>query len=186
MYGGSYRADAVTALKLATADGAYLNAVDFAYLKKLPNLTYLDFEDADCVSVNNGKTYLHTIPDEALGTWGGSPASTSLKTVILSRKVNIMNSAAFYNCTNLEGEVLIPKNIKTMNWFLFGNTKVSKLFLKRGVRPKQLVEEPFQTCQILCRSICRTQLKKSKTMRFKIAGTLRGIPETEQWFCLQA
>lgn len=33
VYGGSYRADAVTALKLATADGAYLNAVDFAYLK---------------------------------------------------------------------------------------------------------------------------------------------------------
>ena len=143
VYGGSYQADAVTALKLATADGAYLNAVDFAYLKKLPNLTYLDFEDADCVSVNNGKTNLHTIPDEALGSWVVGSASTSLKTVILSRKVETMNSAAFYNCTNLEGEVLIPKNIKTMWWYLFSNTKVSKIVFEEGSQVKAICQGAF-------------------------------------------
>ena len=174
VYGGSYRADAVTALKLATADGAYLNAVDFAYLKKLPNLTYLDFEDADCVSVNNGKTYLHTIPDEALGTWGGSPASTSLKTVILSRKVNIMNSAAFYNCTNLEGEVLIPKNIKTMNWFLFGNTKVSKIVFEEGSQAETIGRGAFSNMPNLVSVNLPDTVEKIEDYAFQNSGNFKG------------
>lgn len=174
VYGGSYRADAVTALKLATADGAYLNAVDFAYLKKLPNLTYLDFEDADCVSVNNGKTYLHTIPDEALGTWGGSPASTSLKTVILSRKVNIMNSAAFYNCTNLEGEVLIPKNIKTMNWFLFGNTKVSKIVFEEGSQAETIGRGAFSNMPNLVSVNLPDTVEKIENFAFQNSRNFKG------------
>ena len=174
VYGGSYQANAVTALKLATADGAYLNAVDFAYLKTLPNLTYLDFEDADCVSVNNGKTYLHTIPDEALGTWGHSPASTSLKTVILSRKVETMNSAAFYNCTNLEGEVLIPKNIKTMNWYLFGNTKVSKIVFEEGSQAETIGEGAFSSMPNLVSVNLPDTVEKIGNYAFQNSGNFKG------------
>ena len=98
-----------------------------------------------------------------------------------------MNSAAFYNCTNLEGEVLIPKNIKTMNWFLFGNTKVSKIVFEEGSQAETIGRGAFSNMpNLVSVNLPDTVEKKSKTMRFKIAGTLRGIPETEQWFCLQA
>lgn len=174
VYGSSYQANAVTALKLATADGAYLNAVDFAYLKELPNLTYLDFEDADCVSVNNGKTYLHTIPDEALGSWGAGSASTSLKTVILSRKVETMNSAAFYHCTNLEGEVLIPKNIKTMNWYLFGNTKVSKIVFEEGSQAETIGEGAFSSMPNLVSVNLPDTVEKIGNYAFQNSGNFKG------------
>ena len=80
VYGSGYQAGAVTALKVATADGAYLDPTDFAYLKGLPSLTYLDFADADCAN--------NTIPDNAFGNYfGETTPSASLKTVILSKTV---------------------------------------------------------------------------------------------------
>lgn len=96
----------ITALKLTTAKGEYLNYADFTYMREcLPNLTALDIEAADCIDDYNPTNPIeHRIPRKAFS--GGN-----LRTVVLSRQVDSIGQSAFY-CCPLTCDLVIPGNVK--------------------------------------------------------------------------
>lgn len=113
-----YAQENVVSLTISTEPGAFLNYADFTYLRtQLPNLTYLDISEADCVNdYDPANPVEHEIPTNAM------VFSDKLETIILSRKITSIGHSAFYGCISLRGDLVIPDNITNLSDNCFGFT----------------------------------------------------------------
>lgn len=113
-----YAQENVVSLTISTEPGAFLNYADFTYLRtQLPNLTYLNISEADCVNdYDPANPVEHEIPTNAM------VFSDKLETIILSRKITSIGHSAFYGCISLRGDLVIPDNITNLSDNCFGFT----------------------------------------------------------------
>lgn len=110
-----YAQEAIEGIKIATADGAYLNYEDFSFLRvDLFNLKYLDIEEADCVNDYDLENVVyHEIPRNAM-------QSSGIVTLKLSTKVTSIGQYAFGECGQLRGDLVIPDNVEAIQKVAFG------------------------------------------------------------------
>jgi len=111
-----YSQDSVTSLTIITAPGEFLNYADFTYMREqLPNLSYLDLTEADCLNDYDPQNPVeHEIPRNAMRD------HKTLKTIVLSEKVTSIGRAAFGGCASLCGDLVIPDNIVNIGELAFG------------------------------------------------------------------
>lgn len=89
----NYKIDDITNLDLS----GYLNSSDFAAIKTLKNIKYLDFSKAVC--------YNNTIPADAFRDMN------RIEYIIYSDSIQKIGNSAFSGCASLEGSIHIPKDI---------------------------------------------------------------------------
>lgn len=82
-----------------------INAADFATLRALPNLTYLDLKEVTCDG--------NRIPDRAFESKRINP-TIKLSTIILPKSITAIGDYAFYYCASLTSPLIIPDNVTTI------------------------------------------------------------------------
>lgn len=82
------------------------NATDFATMRDMENLTYLDLSQVTCED--------NKIPNNAFGDFTFPSVNKKIKTVVLPESITSIGDGAFSYCTALSGSLTIPNGVTTI------------------------------------------------------------------------